>query len=80
MKVQLIKDIYEKDRFGNETLKVTRRRNRSWHPPKKQEDGSFAESSEPEFISVPFVTGREIEMSDASAEKYISQGLAKAVE
>jgi hypothetical protein len=56
MKVRLLKGVFEADRFGNQSLKVTQRPRRgqliAWTP------------------------GVELEMSDASAEKYIAKGIA----
>ena len=60
MKVRLLKAVFEADRFGNQSLKVTQRVRRgqliAWTP------------------------GVEIEMSEASAAKYIEKGDAEKVE
>jgi hypothetical protein len=60
MKVRLLKAVFEADRFGNQTLKVTQRASRgqliAWTP------------------------GVELEMSDASGQKYVERGIAVKVE
>lgn len=56
MRVKLLKDVFEKDRFGAETLKVNRAHGRR--------------------KTAAFVEGAVIEMSNATAKKYIDNGLA----
>ncbi len=60
MNVRLLKAVFEADRFGNQTLKVTQRQNRG--------------------TLIAWTPGVEIEMSDASAAKYIERGVAEKVE
>ena len=80
-KVKLKKPVVMINRHGKEEgLQVTKRRNRAWHPPQKQDDGSFVECDEPEFVYVPWVPGTVIEMSEASAAKYVESGRAEYVE
>lgn len=59
MKVRLLQNIFEADRFGNLTLKVTQRPRRG--------------------VVLPWTNGTVLDMSDASAAKYISEGKAEAV-
>jgi hypothetical protein len=54
-----------KNVFENGGVKCSRRR--------KQPDGTY-------LIETPFVEGAVIEMSDASGQKYIDQGIAVKVE
>lgn len=83
MKVKLLRDVVEKDKDGNVVgLKVTRRRNRNWAPPKiirdpKGQTVTVEESKEQEFNHVPFTMGAVIEMSDESGKKYVEAGIAK---
>lgn len=60
MKVKLTESIFEADRFGNMTLKVTQRPKRG--------------------IVIAWTAGTEIDMSEASAAKYVEQGRAVKVE
>lgn len=60
MKVRLLKAVFEADRFGNQSLKVTQRPRRG--------------------TLIAWTPGTEIEMSDASAAKYIESGTAEKVE
>src|SRR5687767_6244396 len=79
MKVKLLKNVTED---GN--LKVAKRRNRNWHPPRieKNDAGevtSVIESDEEEFTHIPYTKGTVIEMSEESGNKYIEKGLATEV-
>lgn len=76
MLVKLLKHIVE----GN-GIKFAQRRNRDWKPPhvEKSEDGKtdrLVESPEPEYEIVPFVKGTVLDVSPATAEKWIKSGLA----
>lgn len=73
-KVKLLTNVTDGD-----ALKVARRKNKNWTPPQKLEDGSFKESSEPEYTFVAFTNGTVIEMSDTSAEKYVEKGWGEIV-
>jgi len=80
MKVKLLQNIVEKDKDDKEIgLKVAKRRNREWFPPRKNKDGEFEECLEPQFIYTPFVPGTVIECSEATGEKYIENGWAEEV-
>jgi hypothetical protein len=58
MLVRLKQNVFEPDRFGNLSLKVTQRPTRG--------------------IVIAWTAGTVIDMSDASAAKYISEGKAEA--
>ena len=74
MKVRLTKDIIEYDRHGESVgIKTSRRRNLAWGPPQVVY-GQLVESKEPQFIETPWVKGAVIDMSDATAQKYIDAG------
>jgi hypothetical protein len=60
MRVRLLKAVFEEDRFGVKTLKVTQRVRRG--------------------TLIAWTPGAEVDMSDASAAKYIKSGVAEKIE
>ena len=71
MKVKLKQHIME-----GRHIKTAQRKNADWSPPKVV-DGQLVECQEPEFKIIPYVQGTVIEMSDASAKKWIEEGKAE---
>lgn len=71
MKVKLLQHIPE----GN-GIKRADRKNRDWTPP-RIEDGKLVESNQSEKKMIAYVAGAIIEMSDASAKKWIDRGWAE---
>lgn len=74
MKVKLLKDIIEYDRHGESVgVKTSRRKNKAFGPPQVVY-GKLVECSDPEFITTTWTAGTVIEMSEASAAKYVEAG------
>lgn len=75
MKVKLLKHVIE-----GTGIKMAKKKNKDWTPPKVvKEDGNekIVECGLPEHLITPFVEGTVIECSDATAQKWVEQGLAE---
>lgn len=70
-RVKLLHDIIQ-----NGHVKSTRRKNPKWEPPKAVK-GKLVESKEPEFLWTFFTQGAVVELSNASAQKFIENGWAE---
>lgn len=67
MKIKLIREVLEADKDGNQSLKVTRKRNKD------------PEAERP-FKFIPWIPGQEMEVSDATGEKLVERGDAVRVD
>ena len=59
-------------------IKASIRRNKNWTPPKVV-DGKIVESQEPDTVTTAFVKDAVVEVSEATAKKWVEKGWAEMI-